>query len=88
MLVYPKIAREVLLIRAISILEVYAYLVVAVTLKILVRPCWFIKKWLHILLSILITLWICSGYRYSHTNLTYYHHRAGCQTQSVHIFFF
>ena len=34
MLVYPKIAHEVLLIRAIFILEVYAYLVVAVTLKI------------------------------------------------------
>ncbi len=34
MLVYPKIAHEALLIRAIFILEVYAYLVVAVTLKI------------------------------------------------------
>ncbi len=33
MLVYPKIAHEVLLIRAIFILEVYTYLVVAVTLK-------------------------------------------------------
>ncbi len=34
MKVYPKIAHEILLIRAIFILEVYAYLVVAVTCKI------------------------------------------------------
>jgi len=39
---YPKIAHEVLLIRAVFILEVYAYLVVAVTLKNLVQPCWFL----------------------------------------------
>ena len=33
MLVYPKIAHDVMPIRAVFILEVYAYLVVAVTLK-------------------------------------------------------
>ncbi len=41
---YLKITRNALFLRTIFILEVYAYLVVAVTLKNLVQPCWFIRK--------------------------------------------
>ncbi len=43
MLVYPKMTSEVVSFRAIFIVEVYAYLVVAVTCKILVQPCWFMR---------------------------------------------
>ena len=67
---YPKIAHEVISLRVIFIVEVYAYPVVAVTLKNLVQPCWFIPFTHHFFMnsclqrrtfSILIFLLLCAS---------------------------